>query len=214
MANAAIISTMAERLVELGSISADRVRSRPAPGTATCDDLIAANEGTGPLCELIDGTLVEKAVGFEASVVAMTIARILGFFVSARKLGVVSGPDGMFRLLANTVRGPDVAYLARDRFPGGAFPTDAFPALSPNLVVEVLSPSNTQAEMSRKRIEYFHSGVQLVWIVDCASRSVAVYTSPSSVTELGDAQSIDGGMVLPDFTSPIADFFADLASSL
>ncbi len=210
MSNAAIIHTMAERLIELGDMSADRVRSYPAPGTATSDDLIAANSGLGPLCELIDGTLVEKAMGFEASIVAVTIARILGTFVCSRKLGVVSGPDGMFRLLANTVRGPNVAYLARDRFPGGSFPTDTFPALSPNLVVEVLSPGNTKAEMSRKRIEYFHSGVQLVWIVDCVSRSVAVYSSPSSVTELGEEQVIDGGQVLPDFTSPIADFFADL----
>ncbi|MEZ6136566.1 MAG: Uma2 family endonuclease [Pirellulaceae bacterium] len=181
------------------------------PGTATSDDLIAANAGSGPLCELIDGTLVEKSMGFEASVVAMTIARILGTYVFAQKLGVVSGPDGMFRLLDNTVRGPDVAYLARARYPGGKFPTDAFPALSPNLVVEVLSPSNTKAEMSRKRIEYFHSGVELVWIVDCTSRSVAVYTSPSRVTELGEEQIIDGGQVLPGFTSPVVDFFSDIA---
>ena len=166
MAHAAIISTMAERLLELGGISTDRVRAQPAPGTATTDDLLANNDGSKPLCELVDGTLVEKAMGFEASVVAMTLARILGSFVSARKLGVVSGPDGMFRLLSNSVRGPDVAYLSRERFPNGKFPTDAYPALSPDLVVEVLSPGNTKAEMSRKRIEYFHSGVLLVWIVD------------------------------------------------
>lgn len=64
--------------------------------------------------------------------------------------------------------------------------------------------------MSRKRIEYFHSGVRLVWIVDCSARSVAVYTTPGRVVVLGEEATIDGGDVLPGFTAPIADFFADL----
>jgi Uma2 family endonuclease len=64
--------------------------------------------------------------------------------------------------------------------------------------------------MSRKRIEYFHSGVRLVWMVDCADRSVAVYTSPSAVRILTEEDTIDGGDVLPGFTSPVAEFFVDL----
>ena len=99
MTHAAVTDSLAERLQELGGIVADRVRSTPAPGTATLDDLIYANDHTKPLCELIDNTLVEKAVGFEASVVAVTIAAMLKDFVAARRLGVVSGSDGFFRLL-------------------------------------------------------------------------------------------------------------------
>lgn len=67
MVNAAVSSTMAERLEELGHISAERLRLSPAPGTATLHDLMEANTHHKPLCELIDQTLVEKAVGFEAS---------------------------------------------------------------------------------------------------------------------------------------------------
>ena len=77
-------------------------------------------------------------------------------------------------------------------------------------MVEVLSPGNTKAEMSRKRVEYFHSGTRLVWMVDCVNRSVAVYTSPSAVRILNEEATIDGGEVLPGFSSPVADFFADL----
>ncbi len=210
MSNAAVASNLAERLIELGGISPDRVRMTPTPGTATIDDLIHANAHTSPLCELVDHTLVEKAVGFKSSVVALTIGRILGTFVAPRKLGVLSGSDGMFRLIVSSVRGPDVAYLSRARFPGGKFPKEAYPSLSPDLAVEVLSPSNTKAEMFRKRIEYFHSGVQLVWMVDCVDRSVAVYTSPDSVRVLTEDQTIDGGNVIPEFTCLVADFFADL----
>jgi len=212
MTHAAITESMAERLQELGGIAADRVRSMPAPGTATLDDLVYANDHAKPLCELIDNTLVEKAVGFEASVVAATIVRILGDFVVRHRLGIVSGADGMFRLLASSVRGPDVAFLSRERFPGGQFPQEAYPSLAPDLAVEVLSPSNTKAEMMRKRIEYFHSGVRLVWIVDCRSRSVAVYTSPVDVTVLDEEASITGGEVLSGFQCAVAEFFSDLDS--
>lgn len=83
MSHASVISTMAERLTELGDIAADRVRSTQAPGTASVDDLVFTNDHTKPLCELIDHTLVEKAMGFEASVVVMRIGRILGAFVDS-----------------------------------------------------------------------------------------------------------------------------------
>jgi Uma2 family endonuclease len=212
MTHAAVTESLAERLQELGGIVAGRVRSMPAPGTATLEDLVSSNDHSKPLCELIDNTLVEKAVGFEASVVAATMIRILADFVARRRLGIVSGADGMFRLLASSVRGPDVAFLSRDRFPGGQFPQEAYPTLAPDLAIEVLSPGNTKAEMMRKRIEYFHSGVRLVWIVDCRSRSVAVYTSPIGVTVLDEEATITGGDVLPGFECVVADFFSDLDS--
>lgn len=210
MTHSAVTDSLAERLQELGGIVADRVRSLPAPGTATLDDLVHANDHSTPLCELIDNTLVEKAVGFEATVVAATIIRILGDFVARHRLGIVSGADGMFRLLASSVRGPDVAFLSRARFPGGQFPQEAYPSLAPDLAVEVLSPGNTKSEMMRKRIEYFHSGVRLVWIIDCRSRSVAVYTSPVGVTVLDEEATITGSDMLPGFECLVAECFSDL----
>jgi Uma2 family endonuclease len=210
MVNAAVTTTMADRLEELGHISPSRLRLSPPPGTATIDDLTLANTHSKPLCELIDQSLVEKAVGFEASVVAAAILSILHKFVSSRRLGIVSGADGMFELLPGTVRAPDIAFISTERLPGGRFPRTAFPAIAPDLVVEVLSPGNTKAEMSRKRVEYFHSGTRLVWMVDCTDRSVAVYTSPSAVRVFGEEDMIDGGDVLPEFSQAVADFFVDL----
>ena len=202
--------SLAERLEELGHISARRLRLTPAPGTASIDDLEVANAEGTTLCELIDLALVEKAVGFGSSVVAAAILSILRQFVSTRRLGLISGADGMFQLLANVVRAPGVAFVSLKQLPQGRFPTDAFPPLAPELVVEVLSPGNTKAEMSRRRIEYFHSGTQLIWIVDCDNRSVTVYTSPAAAVVYREKDTIDGGAVLPGFSSPVADFFVDL----
>ena len=208
--NAAITNTLDERLAELGGIAIGRIRAVPTPGTSTIDDLIHINHTRPQLCEMIDHTLVEKAAGFESSVVAVTIGAILSSFASPRRLGLVSGADGLFRLLPGTVRGPHVAFTSIAWLSSRRLLDEVYPAIVPDLAVELFSPGNTKAEMLRKRIEYFHSGVKLVWIVDCGNRSVAVYTSPCSVIELKETQTIDGGEVLPGFTALVADFFADL----
>lgn len=206
--NSTLPVTLDDHLALLGGVAANRVRLTPPPGQASMDDLIMAHQ-RGSLCELVDGILVEKAVGYEQSVVAATILRIIGWHVSAKGLGLVSGADGFFQLLSTT-RGPDVAFVARDRLPQGRMPSQAYPRIAPNLVIEVLSPANTIAEMARKRMEYFHAGVDLVWIVDCLNRSVAVYTSPTDVQVLGETDSIDGGPAVHGFTAAVSDFFADL----
>jgi Uma2 family endonuclease len=208
--NAAVASTLEDRLADLGGIEASRVLLSPPPGQATLDDLVSVNQSANhSLYELVDGTLVEKSMSYEASVVAATVLFILKQFVSKYRLGLISGADGFFKLRSST-RGPDVAFVSRDRLPGGVFPTQAYPQIVPNLVVEVLSPGNTDAEMARKRLEYFHAGVQVVWMVDCTNRSVAVFTSPTEMIILSADEVIDGGMAAPGFISRVGDFFADL----
>jgi len=208
--NIAIAVTIDDFLSELGGIAACRLMLDPPPGQATLDDLVRVNDyAKRRLVELIDSTLVEKAKGYEASVVAAAILNILRNFVVANRLGVVSGADGMFQL-RSSVRGPAVGYVARERLPNQKFPSESYPALEPNLVVEVLSPGNTKGEMTRKRLEYFHSNVQIVWIVDCINRSVAAYTSPSKVRVYSEEETIDGGLAIPGFTASVSDFFNDL----
>lgn len=148
-------------------------------------------------------------MSYEASVVAAVILAILKSFVAKHQLGLVSGADGFFQLASST-REPDVAFVARDRLPGGVFPKQPYPVLAPNLVVEVLSPGNTKGEMARKRLEYFHNDVQLVWIVDCSNRSIAIYESLSNPSVLGETDQIDGGDVVPGFACNVGDFFVDL----
>ena len=58
-------------------------------------------------------------MGFEESLIAMRIAQLLLNFVMPRKLGIVSGPDGMMRMIPERVRIPNVAFVRFDRLPGG-----------------------------------------------------------------------------------------------
>ena len=205
------IPTLGDLLERLGGISPQRVRFFPLPGQATEADVVEIQAREKRLCELIDGVLVEKPMGFRESLLAVAISTALNNFVSSRKMGVVVGEGGMVRLFPGLVRIPDVAFVSSQRLPGGHVPSEPIPSLVPDLVVEVLSPSNTGAEMSRKRAEYFEAGVRLVWMVDPDARSVAVFAGPDHSHILREDDLLDGGEVLPGFTLPLRELFAKLA---
>ena len=150
--NAAVAANFSDILMDLGNIPSSRVRTDPKPGTATIDDLLRVNS-QGGMCELIDGALVEKAMGWRESLIAIALGRMISEFVLARNLGLVSGPDGFMRILRTQVRGPDVAFVSWDRLPGGKVPDERVPELVPDLAIEVLSEGNTYTEMARKRRE-------------------------------------------------------------
>jgi Uma2 family endonuclease len=199
---------------DLGDVPLSRIVFDPWPGTATEEDLLQLVERDSRLCELVDGTLVEKAMGLEESFVAGAICAILRTFVKPRRLGSVSVTDATLRLVwSNRIRLPDVAFFSTRRLADYPAPRAKVPKLSPDLAVEVLSEGNTPAEMLQKRKEYFGSGTRLVWIVDPKAKTVAVYTSPEVIHKIVlESESIDGGEVLPGFSSPVADFFDDLES--
>jgi Uma2 family endonuclease len=104
---------------------------------------------------------------------------------------------------------PDAAYISLQRLPNG-LPTEAIASIAPQLAVEVLCASNTTSEMTRKRKDYFDSGVKLLWIVDPETRTIDVYTASDRSTRLHVDDSLDGGDVLYGFTASVAELFAPL----
>jgi Uma2 family endonuclease len=198
------IKTVADLLRRLGGVPPDRVRFQPRLGNATVQDVIDIQQKEGRLCELIDGVLLEKTVGYTESQLAMYLGVILTAFVNSRNLGIVTGTDGTVELMPDLVRIPDVAFTNWDRMPGRRRPTEPIPRLAPNLTVEVLSRSNTPGEMGRKRQDYFTARVEIVWEIDPDARAVAVYTSPTQFTTLAVGDTLDGGIVLPGFTLSVA----------
>src|SRR5947208_15937095 len=109
---AAPFDDFGELLAHLGHVPPERIRLRPPPGAATEADVLAALEAPRKrLCELIDGVLVEKPMGYTESVLAAHLILLLGSFVQSRNLGLVTAPDGTVCLWAGRVRIPDVAYF-------------------------------------------------------------------------------------------------------
>jgi len=201
---------VADLLEELGGIDPSRVRLKKPPGPATEADLIEINGRGDTLCELVDGLLVEKGLGYTESDLALALAGFLRAFIIPRNLGLLSGESGMMRLFPGLVRMPDLGFASWDRIPGRRRPTGAIAGFAPDLAIEVLSLSNTKKEMARKRREYFKAGVRLVWEVDPRARTVAVHEAPDQPTILEVGQTLDGGQVLPGFALPLADLFAEL----
>ena len=196
--------TVADLLERLGDIPAFRVRLHPPIGTATEADVIAEER----LCELVDGTLVEKAVGYYESLVASVLIHLLHLYCDPRKLGMIAGEAGMLKLEPGLVRIPDVSFISWDHFPGRKAPREPIPNLAPDLAVEVLSASNTPKEIHRKLGEYFAAGTRLAWIVDPVARTVRVHTAPDVSTLLNEHETVDGGTVIPGFSLSIAEWFA------
>src|SRR5438270_5199147 len=114
--------TFAELHERLGGVPLYRIRCHPAPGTATEADVLIGSNGEKRLCELVDGVLVEKPMGFYESLVAALLIRILGSFVEEHDLGVVLGADGTLRLMPGLVRLPDVSFIAWEHFPNRELP--------------------------------------------------------------------------------------------
>ena len=200
--------TLAQTLERLGNVPTERIRMKPALGTARPTDVEAIRAKEQRLFELVDGILVEKTVGFRESLIALFIASRLREFATQYDLGLVVGADGMMRLFGNTVRIPDAAFIAWDRLPDRRVPDGPVPELVPTIAVEVLSSSNTAGEMDRKRREYCDAGVEQVWEVDLEQRTIAVYEG-SNQTVLTAEETLRCGQ-LPGFGLHVAEVFAEL----
>jgi len=202
----------AEWLHDLGEIPLTRIIFDPWPGTATEADLLLLVERDKRLCELIDGTLVEKPVGLFESLIAANLIIELGAYVKRLGLGAVFGPDGTFRLQSSgRIRLPDVAFVSKDRLPKAG---KAVPVLAPDLAIEVLSESNTRLEIDQKLKELFQSGTALAWVIDPSSRTVSVHAGASEQAGiLTEADFLDGGAVVPGFKMPVADLFTNVPTA-
>jgi Uma2 family endonuclease len=191
-----------------GLIPVTRIRLDPIPGSATEQDVIDIEARENRLYELVDGVLVEKVMGFYESYLAMLLGRFLTEFVQQRNLGVVTGEAGMLKLAADQIRIPDVSFVSWARLGSREIPREPIPQLCPDLAVEVISQGNTPEEMDRKLREYFHAGVRLVWYVYPDRRVVRVFTAADQVVEVREAETLDGGNVLPGFSLPLPVLFA------
>jgi Uma2 family endonuclease len=198
----------AQWLAALGDVPLERIIVDPLPGTATEADLLRFVEREDHLCELIDGTLVEKPVGSWEGLVAVNLIFLLKSYLAKNRLGVVFADASPMRMKIGRVRLPDVSYFSYGRLPKTLDPVFAE---SPDLAVEVLSEGNTDKEMNQKLIEYFQSGTRLVWFIDPRPRTVAVYHRPGKpTTVLTEQSTLDGEDLLPGLTIAVAELFSDV----
>ncbi|HEY2785124.1 MAG TPA: Uma2 family endonuclease [Fimbriiglobus sp.] len=204
--------TVAELLDDLGGIPLWRVCLDPAPGTATKRELLHWHHSTGRRYELVSRTVVEKPrMGFPESFLAAELIHLIKTFLESDDRGYVCAPDALIELMPRLVRGPDVCFTPWVLTPDGLVGTEPISKVIPELVVEILSSSNTPGEIRRKVKEYIEAGVKLVWVIDPQTRSAVAHTTADTATEIPETGTLTGGGVLPGFKLPLSKLFARLA---
>jgi Uma2 family endonuclease len=164
----------------------------------------------GPV-ELIDGELVEMTrPGGVHGVSCNNAAFLVETWVRAaarqgRWLSVINDTGVVTRRGPDTVRGPDVFVIRRDRLPGGKVPGGNFP-VAPDLCIEVKSPHDRWSEIIQKVSEYLAIGVMEVWVIDPEHRRAHVYRADTEPDVLNRSDILRSN-VLPDFVCPVDEFF-------
>jgi Uma2 family endonuclease len=172
----------------------------PPAGRSTAEDLLAPGD-IGP-CELVRGALVMiSPAGFEHGVITQRIAAFLYAHVATRQLGVDSAAETGFLLARSpdTVRAPDVAFVAQARLPRGR--TVGFFEGAPDLAIEVFSPCETRDDAARARAtakisDWLAGGCLEVWSVDPGTRTVTMHTADGSFLMAGESGSGISGSVV------------------
>jgi Uma2 family endonuclease len=160
--------------------------------------------------ELVDGRLVERAMGAYSSWVGTKVAHLISSHVEAEGLGgcVMDGEASYqcYEWAPLQVRRPDVSYVATGRLEGDV-PPDGHVQIAPDLAVEVLSPNDNGNEVQEKVVEYLRAGVRLIWVIYPRTRSAQVFRTGGSGKQLTEEDLLCGEEVLPGFEVMVSELF-------
>jgi Uma2 family endonuclease len=163
------------------------------------------------LYEVVGSDHVEKPpMGAYEYELACILHEILAPFVRSHRLGrgLIEVPFDL-RPAVDRTRRPDVAYISAARWPldrRAPRGVEAWPVV-PDLVVEIVSPTNTMNEIMERVEEYFTAGSRRVWVVLPDTMKVYDYSSPNTPHVLAVGGVIEGGELLPGFRLPLVDLF-------
>jgi len=168
-----------------------------------------------PLYEIVNGQRVElPPMSAYATWLASRLHGRLWPYAEDKGLGT-SVTEMLFVLDAehNLRRRPDVAFVSTTRWPlDRALPETGDWDVVPDLAVEVISPNDVFKDVLAKVREYFHYGVQVVWVIAPEERQVYVYDAPTHVRILTGQDELMGGEVVPGFRLPLGQLFQHAAA--
>jgi len=161
-----------------------------------------------PRYELVKGVLVELMTASRGH--ERTAARVTRYMdthadlynlgeVYTSNRGYVTGPNS-----PATSRMPDVSFVSNERLGRPDLAGMLYDG-APDLAVEILSESNTPAQIAQKIDEYLSAGGRAVWVIDIDARTLTVHTADAPPLILTEADAINGADYLPGFACPVAD---------
>ena len=166
---------------------------------------------TGVRCELVAGELHEMSpAGFEHGNIALALGALLRQHVRTKGLGQTCGAETGFLLSRDpdTVRAPDAAFVSNARLKNLPSDFKRYLPIAPDLVAEVVSPSDTFGEVEEKARYWIESGTSMVLVVDPSTRTLRVYQDEKHITVLREADIFDAGEVVPGWRFVVSELFS------
>ena len=169
-------------------------------------------ENAEGLHELEDGRIIEMPppMHLHGTVCALVAYFLSGYFLNRGGYILTNDTGLIVERRPDTVRGPDVmAFLTRPVFGDiRAAYLEGIPDGIPDLIVEVLSPTDRPGKTDRRVQQYLKHGVPLVWVIDPEDRNILVCTQSDSSKTLDETDDLTGDGILPDFSCKVAAFFS------
>jgi Uma2 family endonuclease len=160
--------------------------------------------------ELVDGILYEmEPPRAEHGYVASQVGDLLRRHAAEANLGVVFTSEVGFQLASDpdTVRGPDVSFVARDRIPQSGIPRGYWPG-PPDLAVEVVSPNDRRSQVEGKALGWLAAGTRAVVVLDPPLRTATVYRARDDIRVVTAEERLDLGDVVPGWSARVGELFA------
>jgi Uma2 family endonuclease len=157
--------------------------------------------------ELVRGVLISKPLSenLEGNTVARLSAAICKYADDHDYGCTCAGEPGFWlERDPDTVRAPQVAWAKPGRIPGG---TKGYPEVAPDLAVEVKSRHTADPEMDDKAAMWLSYGSQEVWVANPETTTVTRHRPNAAPETLGEDDILDGGDLLPGFTTPVWRLF-------
>lgn len=174
------------------------------------DEEFMALSKDGHRYELVNGEVLDMGnSGMEHGYVACILTIVLGGFIRVNKLGAICDSSTAFTLKKGNKRSPDFSFIAKNRLQGLSRPPRGFFQGSPDLAVEILSPSNTIEEIHDKIVEYFDNDTRLVWVIHPDEKYVLIYHSSEPDRFLRPADHLDGEEIVPGFSMAVSELFEE-----
>jgi Uma2 family endonuclease len=105
-----------------------------------------------------------------------------------------------------TIRQPDVSVLSKERIRSTA--ADNYFEGATDVAIEIVSPSDSAEDLQIKVTQYLQYGAKQVWILYPKTRNIHVFAAGAAPIILDQDQTLEGGDLLPSFSTKVADLFA------
>ncbi len=144
--------------------------------------------------------IVMSPTGGETGNYNFEIAIDFGNWNRQTRLGIGFDSSTCFKLPSGANRSPDVSWITQERWDALTLEQKRkFPPISPDFVLELMSPTDSLKDTQDKMQEYMNNGVKLGWLINQKNRRVEIYRQGQEVEVLESPTQLSGEDILPGF---------------